>query len=102
MKFLILTRERRLDSGRFGSGQMDHKRRHLEGHLLARGQERDRLILHQDDAIGPRIHLDARPERQRRDLLQARLLQRRRLARELAQSRQCLGARQLIADRRLD
>ena len=59
-----------------------HKRRQLEGHFLARRKQRYRLGLDQFQAVGPRIELDARSDRQCRNLVDFVRLQSRSRVRE--------------------
>src|SRR5260370_10299465 len=55
--------------------QVGHQRRYFEGHFIASRQERHRFGLHQRNACTPRIDLQSRPQRQRRDLALVSLLQ---------------------------
>ncbi len=58
------------------AGEIREHRRNLEGHLLARGEQRDGLVLRDLQLVVVRVHFDATPQGQGSDLRDVTHLQR--------------------------
>src|SRR6185437_15471633 len=72
------------------------KRRHLEGHLLPRGNQANRFRLQERDRIVPGIEFDARTDRKSGNLVEIVWLERRRVGDER------IECRNAIAEARID
>src|SRR5262249_15416335 len=89
--FLLVVPSRRPGARRRGRERGGPRQGQLEGtdlarHLLARREQRNRLVLQEQDAVVPRVELDSRTEGQGGDLLELLFLERRSLVNELGES----------------